>query len=155
MKRLATILLTLAALAGAPAFVPALSVNASGDGSYSLEPLGSSILTVRSADDATIYMKATLGKGDLVPVGTIGAAYTSFTTDLTDLYVTEAGKAPGPAALSAVVNSGTTTLDFKFSLLGGSGTDYFSFAQMLTGGYVGGNGFSGAMTIPEPATIAC
>jgi hypothetical protein len=25
---------------------------------------------------------------------------------------------------------------------------------MLAGGYVGGNGFSGAMSIPEPATIA-
>ncbi|MFH1719587.1 MAG: hypothetical protein ABIF19_19730 [Planctomycetota bacterium] len=106
MKRLATILLTLAALAGAPAFagsgiqfspdagtagnwsydgagtlsfnqyvavdaamgsnadalvgslvfVPTLSVNASGGGSYSLKPLGSSILTVRSADDSTIYI---------------------------------------------------------------------------------------------------
>lgn len=112
MKRSATILLTLTALAGAPEFVPTLSVNASGDGSYSIEPLGSSILTVRSEDDATIYMKATLGKGDLVPVGTTGAAYTSFTTGLTDVYVTEAGKALGPAALSAVVNSGTTTLDF-------------------------------------------
>jgi len=72
-------------------------------------------------------MKATLGKGDLVPVGTIGAAYTSFTTDLTDVYVTEAGKSLGSAALSAVVNSGTTTLDFEFLLLGGSGTNYYSF----------------------------
>jgi len=26
--------------------------------------------------------------------------------------------------------------------------------EMLAGGYVGGNGFSGAMSIPEPATIA-
>jgi hypothetical protein len=25
---------------------------------------------------------------------------------------------------------------------------------MLAGGYTGGNGFSGAMSIPEPATIA-
>lgn len=25
---------------------------------------------------------------------------------------------------------------------------------MLAGGFVGGNGFSGAMSIPEPATIA-
>jgi len=104
------------------------------------------LLNLRGADDSTIHMKATLGKGDLVPVGTIGAAYTSFTTDFTDAYVTEAGKPLGSAVLTAVVNSGTTTLDFEFSLPGGSGTNHFGFAQMLTGGQVGGGGFSGAMT---------
>ena len=142
------------ALVGSLVYVPTLTVNASGGGSYSLKPLGSSLLTVRSADDSTIYLQATLGKGDLAPVGTIGAAYTSFTTDLTDVYVTDAGKALGSAVLSAIVNSNITTLDFELSLQGGSGTNYYSFAQMLAGGYVGGNGFSGAMSIPEPATIA-
>ena len=105
------------------------------------------LLTARSADNSTIHMKATLGKGDLVPVGTIGAAYTSFTTDFTDVYVTEAGKPLGSAVLTAVVNSGTTTLDFEFSLPGGSGTSHVGFAQLLTGGYVGGNGINGAMTV--------
>jgi len=103
MTRLATILLRLTALA-----------ETADSWNYDSKPLGGSAFTVRSEDNATIYMKATLGKGDLVPVGTTGAAYTSFKTDLTDIYVTEAGKAPGPAALSAVVNSGTTTLDFDF-----------------------------------------
>ena len=87
-------------------------------------------------------------------VGTIGAAYTNFTSDLTDVTVTNAGKALGSAALSAIVNSGTSTLDFELSLVGGSGTNFRSLTQMLAGGYVGGNGFSGAMSIPEPATIA-
>lgn len=142
------------ALVGALVYIPTLSVAATPEGSYTLTPLGSSVLTVRSPEDGTIYLKATLASGDLVPVGTIGAAYTSFTSDLSDVTVTTAGKALGSAALSAIVNSGTSTLDFEFSLLGGSGAHYRSLSKMLTAGYVGGGGFSGAMSIPEPATLA-
>ena len=131
-----------------------MSVYESISGSYTLKPLGSSVLTIRSPDDGTIYLKATLSKGDLIGVGTIGAAYTNFTSDLTNVTVTDAGKALGSAALSAIVNSGTSTLDFELSLQSGSSTNYRSLTQMLAGGFVGGNGFSGAMSIPEPATIA-
>lgn len=142
------------ALVGALVYIPTLTVSGVPDGPYALKPLGSSVLTVRSPDDGTIYLKATLSKGDLVAVGTIGAAYTNFTSDLSNVTVTNAGKALGSAALSAIINSGTSTLDFELSLQGGSGTKYRSLTQMLAGGYVGGNGFSGAMSIPEPATIA-
>ena len=142
------------ALVGSSVFVPTLSVNATAwDSSYTLKPLGTSVLTIRSPETNEIYMKATLGKGDLVPVGTIGAAYSSFKVDLTDVVVTDAGKSLGSAVLSAIINSGTTALDFELSLQGASGTNYYSFNQMLAGGYTGGNGFSGAMSIPEPATI--
>ena len=142
------------ALVGALVYVPTFTVSGVPNGPYTLTPLGSSVLTVRSPEDGTLYLKATLTQGDLVPVGTIGAAYTNFTSDLTDVTVTNAGKALGSAALSAIVNSGTSTLDFELSLQGGSGTHYRSLTQMLAGGFVGGNGFSGAMSIPEPATIA-
>ena len=142
------------ALVGASVFVPTLSVGANAwDSSYTVKPLGSSVLTLRSPVTDVIYMKATLGKGDLVPVGTIGAAYSNFKADLTDVVVTDAGKSLGSAVLSAIINSGTTALDFELSLQGASGTNYYSFNQMLAGGYTGGNGFSGAMSIPEPATI--
>jgi hypothetical protein len=141
------------ALVGALVFVPTLSVGGTPESSYTLKPLGSSILTIRNPDNYEIYMKATLGKGDLVPVGTIGAAYSNFKADLTDIVITNAGKALGSAALSAILNSCTTSLDFELSLQGGSGTNYHSLSEMLAGGYAGGNGFSGAMTIPEPATI--
>jgi len=141
------------ALVGSLVFVPTFTVTGIPSGPYTLKPLGSSILTIESGD-GTIYLKGTLGKGDLVPVGTIGAAYTSFKADITDVYVTAAGKALGSAALSAIANSCMKTLDFELSLQGGSGTNYHSLTQMLAGCYVGGNGFSGAMTIPEPATIA-
>ena len=142
------------ALVGALVFVPTLSVGSTAYSSYILKPLGSSILTVRSPDDLQIYMKATLGSGDLVPVGTIGAAYTNFKADLTDIVITNAGKALNSAVLNAILNSGTMALDFELSLQGGSGTNYYSLSEMLAGGYAGGNGFSGAMSIPEPATIA-
>ena len=143
------------ALVGASVFVPTLSVNPTAwDSSYTVKPLGTSILTIQSRETDEIYLKATLGKGDLVPVGTIGAAYSSFKADLTDIVVTSAGKSLGSAALSKIINSGTMALDFELSLQGASGTNYYSLSEMLAGGYSGGNGFSGAMSIPEPATIA-
>ncbi|MGB2866427.1 MAG: PEP-CTERM sorting domain-containing protein [Sedimentisphaerales bacterium] len=142
------------ALAGSLVFVPTLSIGSTADGSYAIKPLDNSILTIRNADDYEIYMKATLSSGDLVPVGTIGAAYSNFKADLTDVVITNAGKSLGSAALSAILNSGTMALDFELSLLGGSGTGYYSLSEMLAGNYTGSGSFSGAMTIPEPATIA-
>ena len=140
-------------LVGSLVYIPTLTVGGIPDAPYSLKPLGSSVMTIRSPDDGTIYLKATLGKGDLVAVGTMGAAYTSFASDLTNVTVTDAGKALGSAVLSAIINSGTSTLDFEFSFQGASGTKYRSLNQMFAGGYMGGGGFSGAMSIPEPATI--
>ena len=142
------------ALVGASVFVPTLTVGEGPVGTYEVKPLGSSVLTVRSEDYSTIYLKATLNRGDLVPIGTVGGLYTSFTSDLTDVLVTDKGKALGSAVLTAIANSGLTTLDFELSLQGGSGTNYRSLSEMLAGGFTGGNGFSGAMTIPEPTTIA-
>lgn len=142
------------ALVGASVFVPTLSVGEGPIGTYEVKPLGGSVLTIRSEDYSTIYLKATLNPGDLVPVGTIGGLYTNFTSDLTDVVVTDAGMALGSAVLTAIANSGMTTLDFEISLQGGSGTNYRSLSEMLGGGFAGGNGFSGAMTIPEPTTIA-
>ena len=44
-------------------------------------------------------------------------------------------------------------LDFDLSFQGGSGSGYYSFADMLDRGGVGAGGFSGAMSVPEPATV--
>lgn len=141
-------------LVGAAVYIPTLTVSGTPYGPYTLTPLGRSTILIGSTDGSEIYLKGTLGKGDLVPVGTIGAGYTCFTSDITDVVVTSVGKSLGSAALSAIINSRITSLDFELSLQGGSGTNYYSLTQMLAGGYSGGNGFSGAMTIPEPATIA-
>jgi hypothetical protein len=141
-------------LVGASVFIPTLAVFGVPDGPYALAPLGSSTISIGNADGTEIYLKGTLVAGDLTPVGTIGAAYSSFTADITNLIITDAGKALCSAALSAIIKSGTKSLDFELSLQGGSGTNYHTLTEMLAGGYVGGNGFSGAMSIPEPATIA-
>jgi len=109
---------------------------------------------ITSADKSAIYMMGTLGSGDLKTIGTVAGGYTNFQTDISNLVITDAGKALGSAALNMMLYTQTPGLDFELSLNGGSGTNYRSFAQMLAGGYVGGNGFSGAMSIPEPATIA-
>ncbi|MGD8785825.1 MAG: PEP-CTERM sorting domain-containing protein [Phycisphaerales bacterium] len=141
------------ALTGALIYIPTLTISGSGD-TYEVKPIGSPTIMITSADKSAIYMMGTLGSGDLITVGTVAAGYSSFSTDITDLVITDAGKALGSAALNNILYSMTMGLDFELSLQGGSGTNYKTFAQMLAGGYVGGNGFSGAMSIPEPATIA-
>jgi len=140
------------ALVGSLVYIPTLAVSGIPSGPYTVSPIGSTTISIRSPDKSTTYLVGTLTSGDLVPVGTIAGGYTSFRADITDVAVTAAGQALGSAALSAIMWA--KALDFELSLQGGSGTNYRSFAKMLSGGYAGGNGFSGAMTIPEPATIA-
>ncbi len=139
-------------LVGASVYIPHLTINENCDGTYTLIPNGSSVLTIRGED--CVYLKATLGKGDLVPVGTTAGGYTNFKADLTDIYITSAGKALGSDVLNAIANMGLTSLDFSLSLQGATGKKYTSFAEMLAGGYNGMGGFSGSITIPEPATLA-
>lgn len=142
------------ALVGSLVHIPTLIVGAGAGGTYEVKPIGSPTISITSADNSAVYLMGTLAGGDLVPVGTIAGGYTRFKTDISNLVVTDAGKALGSAALNMMLYTQTCGLDFELSLQGGSGTNYRSFAQMLAGGYVGGNGFSGAMSIPEPATIA-
>jgi len=141
------------ALAGSLVYIPTLVVSGSGT-YYDVKPISSPTITITNADKSAVYLTGTLGSGDLQTIGTIAGGYTSFQTDITDIVITDAGKALGSAALNMILYSQTPGLDFELSLQGGSGTNYHSFAQMLAGGYTGGNGFSGAMSIPEPATIA-
>ena len=141
------------ALTGSLVYLPTLVISGSGN-YYDVKPIGSPTIMITNADKTALYMTATLGSGDLQTIGTVAGGYTSFTTDITDIVITDAGKAIGSAALNSILYTQTQGLDFELSLQGGSGTNYRSFAEMLDGGYAGGNGFSGAMSIPEPATIA-
>lgn len=140
------------ALVGSLVYIPTLAVSGIPTGPYTVSPIGSTTISIRSSDASETYLVGTLTGGDLVPIGTIAGGYTNFRADITDVAVTAAGQAIGSAALSAIMSA--KALDFELSLQGGSGTNYLSFAKMLSGGYAGYNGFSGAMTIPEPATIA-
>ena len=141
------------ALVGSSVYIPNLSVTKGCNGKYTLTPSCCSVLTIRG-EDSKVYLKATLKTGDLVPVGTTGVGYTSFKADLTDVTVTAAGKALGSDVLNAIAKTGLASLDFSLSLQGATGQQYTSLAQMLSGGFKGMGGFSGSMTIPEPATIA-
>jgi hypothetical protein len=142
------------ALVGAHVYLPAFQIGGIPTAPYTLTPLGNSQIVIKSADNSTTYMVGTLGVGDLGTIGTIAGGYTQFQADITNLFITHEGAALGSAALAILNNMKQPSLDFELSLQGGSGPGYYSFADMLDGGYSGGGGFSGAMSVPEPTTIA-
>jgi hypothetical protein len=141
-------------LVGAQVLLPTFQVGGIPNAPYTLTPLGDSDIRIKSADGSTTYMRGTLGTGDLSTIGTVAGGFTDFQVDITDLFITHDGAALGSAALQILENMKLPSLDFELSLQGGSGPSYFSFAQMLDGGFTGSGGFSGAMSVPEPATIA-
>ena len=142
------------ALVGAQVYLPTFQVGGIPNAPYTLTPLGSSQITIKSADSSATYLTGTLGLGDLGTIGTVAGGYTGFQVDVTDIFITHEGAALGSAALAILENLKLPSLDFELSLTGGSGPGYYSFADMLDGGYTGSGGFSGAMSVPEPATIA-
>ena len=142
------------ALVGAQVYLPTFQVGGIPSAPYTLTPLGNADIVIRSADNSTTYMTGTLGMGDLSTIGTVAGGFTQFQVDITNLFITHEGTALGSAALAILDNMKLPSLDFELSLQGGSGPGYFTFADMLDGGYSGGGGFSGAMSVPEPTTIA-
>ncbi len=142
------------ALVGAHVYLPTFQVAGIPDAPYVLTPLGSAQIVIKSADNSVTYLTGALGSGDLSTIGTVAGGFTQFQMDITDLFITHEGSALGSAALALLENLGLPSLDFELSLQGGSGPGYYSFAQMLDGGYSGSGGFSGAMSVPEPTTIA-
>lgn len=142
------------ALVGARVYLPTFEVTGIPDSPYTLTPLGSAEIAIKSADNSVTYLTGTLGRGDLVTMGTVAGGFTQFQVDITNLFITHEGAALGSAALAILQNLQLPSLDFELSLQGGSGPGYYSFAQMLDGGYIGSGGFSGAMSVPEPTTVA-
>lgn len=142
------------ALVGAKVYLPTFQVGGIPNAPYNLTPLGDSEIKIKSADGGTTYMTGTLGMGDLSTIGTVAGGFTQFQVDITDLLITHEGSSLGSAALQVLENMKLPSLDFELSLQGGSGPGYFSFAEMLDGGFTGSGGFSGAMSVPEPATLA-
>lgn len=142
------------ALVGAHVYLPTFQIGGIPNAPYSLTPLGSSQITIKSADNTKTYLTGTLGAGDLGTIGTVAGGYTAFQADIQNLFITHEGTSLGSAALALLTQMKNPSLDFELSLQGGSGPGYFTFAQMLDGGHSGSGGFSGAMSVPEPATIA-
>jgi len=142
------------ALVGAHVYLPTFQIGGIPDAPYTLTPLGSSAIVIKSADESVTYLTGTLGAGDLGTIGTVAGGYTAFQADIQNLFITHEGTALGSAALALLTQMQNPSLDFELSLQGGSGPGYFTFAQMLDGGHSGSGGFSGAMSVPEPATVA-
>lgn len=141
-------------LVGAHIYLPTFQVSGIPNAPYALTPLGSPQIAITSADNSTTYFTGTLGMGDLSTIGTVAGGFTGFQVDITDLFITHEGAALGSAALAILEDLQLPSLDFELSLQGGSGPGYYSFADMLDGGFSGSGGFSGAMSVPEPATLA-
>ena len=140
-------------LVGAQVYLPTFEIGRIPGTPYLLTPLGNAQITIKSADGSTTYMTGTLGAGDLATMGTIAGGYTRFQADVMNLSITHDGAALGSAALAVLNNMRKPSLDFELSLHGGNGPGYASFAGMLDGSHVGRGGFSGAMSVPEPATV--
>ena len=143
------------ALVSARVYIPSLRVTGS-NGLYGVTPIGHSEIKITSTT-GEVYMSGVLGQGYLNPIGTIGAGYSDFSTDITDVIITPDGQALGSAALAILglsAEPGEATLDFELSLQGASSANYRSFAAMIDGGFSGNSGFSGAMSVPEPTTVA-
>ncbi|MEN6338175.1 MAG: PEP-CTERM sorting domain-containing protein [Phycisphaerales bacterium] len=141
------------ALVGAHVYLPTFQISGIPGQPYTLTPLGNSQIIVKSADNSVTYMTGTLAVGDLGTLGTVAGGYTDFKADISNVLVTHEGSALGSAALALLEQMGLPSLDFDLSLSGGSGAGYRSFADMLDRGGLGSGGFSGAMSVPEPATI--
>jgi hypothetical protein len=142
------------ALVGARVYLPTFQIGGIPNAPYALTPLGDAQIAITSADGSVTYMTGTLGAGDLGTIGTVAGGYTQYQADITNLVITHEGSTLGSQALALLEAMKNPSLDFELSLQGGSGPGYYSFAQMLDGGHTGGGGFSGAMSVPEPTTIA-
>lgn len=141
------------ALVGARVYLPTFQIGGIPAAPYTLTPLGNPQITIKSADSSVTYMTGTLAVGDLGTIGTVAGGYTQFQADISNLVITHEGAALGSAALAILQNMRLPSLDFDLSFQGGSGPGYFSFADMLDRGGMGAGGFSGSMSVPEPATI--
>lgn len=141
------------ALTGAHVYLPTFQIGGIPGSPYSLTPLGNSQIVIKSADNSVTYMTGTLAAGDLGTIGTVAGGYTQFQADISNLIITHEGAILGSAALAILQNMQLPSLDFDLSFQGGSGPGYYSFADMLDRGGLGAGGFSGAMSVPEPATI--
>ena len=119
-------------------YIPDLLVSGGSGGPYSLTALGP-IEFKNSAGD--VLLSGTLDEGNLVPVGTIGAAYTELKMDITNITVNNLA---GSLALANI--DPQYGMDFALSI---NGNMYIN--DMLETGIADSGNFSGNVTIPTPA----
>ncbi len=130
--------------------IPDFAVSGIPGGPYTLTPATGNVITITDSTNTVTYLTGTLGKGNLVPIGTTGVGYTVFQADITGITV---NNTIGSAALAAIADMSVPQLDFELSCQGVS----TGFKNMLDTAGTGQNGFSGAMTVvpavPAPGAI--
>ena len=129
----------------ATVYIPTMTIGGIPGAPYTLS---GGLFEIKDPTGTTTWLTGTLIAGDLVPAGSTATGYTAIQSDLTGISITAAGIA-GSALLASMDASGQIGADFELSLQG-AGMD---FVTMLDGGTSGGNGFSGAMTIPAPGAV--
>jgi len=90
------------------------------------------------------YLSGTINGGDLVPVGTMGVGYTLFQADVSNVTV---DNSIGSAALAILENRSP---DFHIAFTGAIA----GFKTVLDDRVPAEGSFSGAITVPEPVTVA-
>ena len=114
-------------------------------GPYSLSTGTLSITDSDTPGGQTVtYLSGTINGGDLLPVGTIGVGYTLFQADISNVTI---DNPIGSVALAVLENKGP---DFHIALTGAIA----GFKNVLDDRLPAEGSFSGAITVPEPATIA-
>jgi hypothetical protein len=134
-------------LVGAVVNIPVLDVSGTVGGPFTVTPQSSTI-TITNAVKTVTYLSGTLGSEDLIPppLGkSTGGAYTFSQVDITNIMINNAIASNALAAIDAMA---VPVLDFDLSLNGAE-----DLMVTLDMGGTTGDGFSGSMTIPEPATL--
>lgn len=122
-------------------YIPDLTVSGEAGGPYSLTPVGS--IEIRDAGN-NVLLTGTLGIGDLVPAGAIGAAYTEIKADVTSIYVTNT---IGSDILDAIPAS--HGMDFNLTLVSN-----IYVQNMIDAGIADSDGLTGSMTVtPAPGAV--
>lgn len=119
-------------------YIPDLTVSGSSGGPYSLTPVGS--IEIRDVDN-NVLLTGTLGIGDLLPAGAIGAAYTEIKADVTSIYVTNT---IGSDILDAIPAG--HGMDFNLTLVSN-----IYVQDMIDAGIADSDGLVGSMTTVTPA----
>ena len=127
-----------ALVGGGFVYIPDLTVSGSFGGPYSLTPVGS--IEIIDADN-NVLLTGTLGIGDLLPAGAIGATYTEIKADITSIYVTNT---IGSDILDTIVAG--QGMDFNLTLVSN-----IYIQNMIDAGIADSDGLTGSMTAVTPA----
>ena len=137
------------ALVGAEVLLPDFTVSGV-DGSYTVTPVGSADIVIQSLDAVpVIYMTGTVLPGVMTTLGSTAVLYWDIAPDIMPYTVTAEGLALGSHALDVIAANPSSSFDLNVTLQWDDDIE----AMFDTPGATGGNGLSGAMSIPVPGAI--